>query len=146
MEHNIKTCSIATNLHTGSRRHGHAWNDWGSRTPLPRTRAGDRGSSPPLSSRPPRKTGTTFLRFFRRLARTLTATVMNNQEPADQGCKRTDEKADSRPRVRAIGYVRVSTDEQVQGNGLEVQTQAIRRYCEDNDLRLVETASDEGIS
>jgi DNA invertase Pin-like site-specific DNA recombinase len=42
--------------------------------------------------------------------------------------------------------VRVSTDEQVQGNGLEVQTQAIRHYCDGNHLRLVETASDAGIS
>src|SRR5438309_11179607 len=71
---------------------------------------------------------------------------MNDPEPADLVCKRTEEKADSRPKVRAIGYRRVSTDEQVQGNGLEVQEQAIRWYCTDNDLNLIEVTSDEGIS
>jgi len=40
----------------------------------------------------------------------------------------------------------VSTEEQVQGNGLAVQDQAIRRYCRANAIRLVGTESDEGIS
>lgn len=76
----------------------------------------------------------------------MTAVVMNDPEAADQGCKRTGKKADTGPRLRAIGYVRVSTDEQVQGNGLEVQEQGIRRHCRDNDVRLIEVVSDEGIS
>ena len=40
----------------------------------------------------------------------------------------------------------MSTEEQVQGNGLAVQDQAIRRYCRANAIRLVGTESDEGIS
>lgn len=40
----------------------------------------------------------------------------------------------------------MSTEDQVQGNGLAVQEQAIRRYCKVNGLRLVAMASDEGIS
>jgi DNA invertase Pin-like site-specific DNA recombinase len=47
---------------------------------------------------------------------------------------------------KAIGYVRVSTAEQVQGYGLPVQRQAIRAYCKDHDLRLVTTLADEGQS
>jgi len=48
--------------------------------------------------------------------------------------------------MRAIGYVRVSTDEQLQGNGMELQTEAVMRYCEDNHLRLVGVEADAGIS
>ena len=47
---------------------------------------------------------------------------------------------------RAIGYVRVSTDDQVQGYGLTVQRQAIKDYCKVNALRLGEIYSDAGIS
>ena len=48
--------------------------------------------------------------------------------------------------TRAIGYVRVSTDDQVQGYGLTVQRQAIRDYCKASGLRLGEIYSDAGIS
>jgi len=71
---------------------------------------------------------------------------VNDPQPADQGRKRTDKKADKRSGLRALGYVRVSTDEQVQGNGLEVQEQAIRRDCKDNELKLSEVTSDQCIS
>ncbi len=70
---------------------------------------------------------------------------MSAQAP-DQGRKRTSGKADSQPPLRALGYLRVSTDEQVQGNGLVVQEQAIKRYCKTNAVRLVGMESDEGIS
>lgn len=46
----------------------------------------------------------------------------------------------------AVGYVRVSTVEQVAGHGLEVQEQAIRAWCKKNRLRLVATYRDEGQS
>ena len=49
-------------------------------------------------------------------------------------------------KVKAVGYVRVSTSEQVDGFGLEVQRAAIKRYTTENDLRLVRTFSDEGLS
>lgn len=49
-------------------------------------------------------------------------------------------------RQRVVGYVRVSTQEQVEGFGLTVQRKAIAEYCKTNDLRLVQTYSDEGIS
>lgn len=65
---------------------------------------------------------------------------------SDQGCKPSFEKTDTAPNIRALAYVRVSTEEQVQGNGLAVQEQAIRRYCKSNRLRLVDIASDEGVS
>lgn len=49
--------------------------------------------------------------------------------------------------MRVIGYVRVSTERQVEeGLGLKVQEQAIRRYCKENGLRLAGLFSDEGIS
>jgi DNA invertase Pin-like site-specific DNA recombinase len=47
---------------------------------------------------------------------------------------------------KAIGYVRVSTAEQVEGFGLAIQRKAIANYCKANELRLVRTYSDEGIS
>ena len=48
---------------------------------------------------------------------------------------------------KALGYVRVSTDEQAsKGHGLEVQRKAIRTYCKANGLTLVDILSDEGIS
>jgi DNA invertase Pin-like site-specific DNA recombinase len=47
---------------------------------------------------------------------------------------------------RAIGYLRVSTTEQVDGFGLDVQEQAVRSYCKLRRLRLVGMFSDEGLS
>lgn len=47
---------------------------------------------------------------------------------------------------KAIGYVRVSTAEQVNGFGLDVQEQAIRHYAKEHGLRLIEVARDEGFS
>jgi DNA invertase Pin-like site-specific DNA recombinase len=48
--------------------------------------------------------------------------------------------------MKAIGYTRVSTDEQLAGGGLEIQQQAIRKFCRDNKTRLVDIATDAGIS
>lgn len=50
----------------------------------------------------------------------------------------------ARPKV--IGYLRVSTAEQMDGYGLDVQEAAIRRYCKAERLRLVAIESDEGQS
>ena len=47
---------------------------------------------------------------------------------------------------RVIGYTRVSTAEQVDGFGLDVQEAAIRAYCKAENLRLVAMVSDEGQS
>ncbi len=49
-------------------------------------------------------------------------------------------------RQRVIGYTRVSTAEQVDGFGLDVQEAAIRTYCKAENLRLVAMVSDEGQS
>jgi len=49
-------------------------------------------------------------------------------------------------RQRVIGYTRVSTQEQVEGFGLEVQESGIRAYCRSHNLRLVELLSDQGQS
>ena len=48
--------------------------------------------------------------------------------------------------MRALGYTRVSTDEQVAGNGLEVQEQAIRQFCKQSQLHRVDILTDAGIS
>lgn len=47
---------------------------------------------------------------------------------------------------RAIGYVRVSSQEQRYGRGLDTQEAAIRAYCKQNGLRLVSVARDEAKS
>ena len=49
-------------------------------------------------------------------------------------------------RRRAIGYVRVSTAEQVEGYGLTVQEKAIREFCRAQDFRLIAVIKDEGVS
>jgi DNA invertase Pin-like site-specific DNA recombinase len=49
--------------------------------------------------------------------------------------------------ARAVGYVRVSTEEQAQlGVSLEAQERAVRCYCEMRGLELVELIRDEGVS
>jgi len=40
----------------------------------------------------------------------------------------------------------VSTDEQLNGNGLELQEQAIRRFCEESHVELVDVVADAGVS
>lgn len=47
---------------------------------------------------------------------------------------------------RALGYIRVSTIEQVSGSGLDVQRDALRDHCRREGLRLVDVLSDEGVS
>jgi len=49
-------------------------------------------------------------------------------------------------RKKAIGYIRVSTTEQLSGFGLDVQEQAIRECCKAKGLHLVEVFRDEGQS
>jgi len=49
--------------------------------------------------------------------------------------------------TKAIGYIRVSTEMQVnEGVSLDAQTAKIRAYCELNDLELVEIICDAGKS
>src|ERR1700722_5913752 len=50
------------------------------------------------------------------------------------------------PRTQVVGYIRVSTVEQLKGYGLDMQEQSIRDYCQANRLRLVEVFRDEGLS
>jgi DNA invertase Pin-like site-specific DNA recombinase len=50
------------------------------------------------------------------------------------------------PRPRALGYIRVSATEQVNGFGLDVQERAIREWCGANGMRLVGVLRDEGQS
>jgi DNA invertase Pin-like site-specific DNA recombinase len=49
-------------------------------------------------------------------------------------------------RPKAVGYIRVSTTEQVSGFGLDIQEKAIREYCKANGLQLTDVFRDEGIS
>lgn len=50
-------------------------------------------------------------------------------------------------KVKAVGYIRVSTDEQrTKGFGLGIQRKAITDYAKANGLTLVDVLSDEGIS
>jgi site-specific DNA recombinase len=47
----------------------------------------------------------------------------------------------------AIGYIRVSTDEQVkEGISIENQIEKIHRYAEDNNLEIIEICEDQGLS
>jgi DNA invertase Pin-like site-specific DNA recombinase len=52
----------------------------------------------------------------------------------------------NKKQTRAIGYLRVSTQEQANGFGLDAQEAAIRAYCKANDVRLVAMTRDEGQS
>jgi site-specific DNA recombinase len=48
---------------------------------------------------------------------------------------------------RAIGYVRISTEEQTQhGYSLEAQTEAIKKYCEIQGWELLRIYRDDGYS
>jgi site-specific DNA recombinase len=49
-------------------------------------------------------------------------------------------------RKRVKGYVRISTDEQKNGEGLEVQRQAIQMHCAIHDLELIDIVEDAGFS
>src|SRR3954447_19994541 len=49
--------------------------------------------------------------------------------------------------AKAVGYIRVSTEEQaVNGHGLEVQERAIRAFAESQGYELLEVVADPGIS
>jgi DNA invertase Pin-like site-specific DNA recombinase len=48
--------------------------------------------------------------------------------------------------MRLIGYIRVSSTNQVEGAGLEVQRRALRQYAKRAGHRLVRIEADEGIS
>jgi DNA invertase Pin-like site-specific DNA recombinase len=57
--------------------------------------------------------------------------------------------SDARPpanRLKAAGYVRVSSRQQLDGYGLDGQEQAIRRYAREHRLKLVEVFREEGVS
>jgi DNA invertase Pin-like site-specific DNA recombinase len=48
--------------------------------------------------------------------------------------------------MKAIGYIRVSSDDQIHGHGIPRQQQAIEDYCKRNDLDLSEVLVDDGYS
>lgn len=49
--------------------------------------------------------------------------------------------------INAVGYIRVSTEEQVKnGSGLDIQEKEIKEYCKENNINLIKIYSDEGIS
>ena len=48
--------------------------------------------------------------------------------------------------MKIVGYVRVSTQKQVKGKSIEIQKEAIKRYCDANELDLVKIYTDKGIS
>ena len=48
--------------------------------------------------------------------------------------------------TRIVGYVRVSTEEQVDGHSLDAQRREIERYAEQRELTLVGIYADEGVS
>lgn len=48
--------------------------------------------------------------------------------------------------MKVIGYLRVSTDAQVEGYGKDVQEADIRRWCKANGHRLVGLLADDGVS
>ena len=54
--------------------------------------------------------------------------------------------AKRKPKRKAAGYIRVSSDIQTKGYSLKDQRAAIEDYCKHNRLELVETYSDPGKS
>ena len=48
--------------------------------------------------------------------------------------------------TRAVGYIRVSNDSQVDGFSLDAQRSDIERWCRQREYVLVETYADEGVS
>lgn len=48
--------------------------------------------------------------------------------------------------MKALGVIRVSTDEQVEGFGLDIQEEAIRQFCAAEGHELVAIYRDEGVS
>ncbi len=48
--------------------------------------------------------------------------------------------------MRVVGYVRVSTEIQVAGGGLDTQRRAIRTWCRTGGHTLVSLVADEGVS
>ena len=48
--------------------------------------------------------------------------------------------------VRAFAYLRVSGKAQVEGDGFPRQTEAIRRYAAEHDIKIVRAYRDEGVS
>src|ERR1700722_1086131 len=51
-----------------------------------------------------------------------------------------------KPRVKAYSYIRMSTPEQLKGDSLRRQLARTREYAERNDLDLIESFDDIGIS
>lgn len=50
-------------------------------------------------------------------------------------------------KVKVVGYIRVSTDNQVEdGQGLEIQKDTIKKYCKEKDFELIRIYSDPGES
>jgi site-specific DNA recombinase len=45
-----------------------------------------------------------------------------------------------------VGYIRVSTKKQIEGNSLQVQKESINRYCDAHGIDLVKIYADKGIS
>jgi DNA invertase Pin-like site-specific DNA recombinase len=48
--------------------------------------------------------------------------------------------------MNAIVYLRVSSEEQLNGNGIDRQLETVRAYCKQNNLTIVQTIKDEGKS
>src|SRR4051794_22694194 len=56
-------------------------------------------------------------------------------------------RMDRAPRMRVVGYVRVSTDQQAQeGVSLDAQRSRLKAYCVSQDLQLVDIITDDGFS
>src|SRR3989344_3726084 len=48
--------------------------------------------------------------------------------------------------MKAIIYIRVSSDEQIKGTSLEFQEEACRKYCKDKDIEVLKVFKEEGAS
>ena len=51
-----------------------------------------------------------------------------------------------KPQIKAYSYVRMSTDIQLKGDSLRRQKESSKKYAEENNLELIETLQDIGIS
>src|SRR5688500_8015336 len=61
--------------------------------------------------------------------------------------KKSSEESHQLVATKAVGYIRVSTEEQAQhGFGLEAQERAVRAFAESQGYELVDLVSDPGVS
>jgi DNA invertase Pin-like site-specific DNA recombinase len=89
--------------------------------------------------------GETLEHFIRRLGRGRSEVGAGNYN-AGGGRVGCGARTEGKTQMKAIGYIRWSSDDQTSGDSLERQTANVQAYCQRAGLELVETLVDEGLS